>query len=270
MKRPVEVIEHLARSDHRVEVLEAISTGPQTRDEVRELVDASRVTVGRILSDLEERSWIERDGQEYVATERGRYVTTEFNRLVANLDAFDSLPAVTSWFPRDEPSFDLSQLDDATVINSDAADLIGPIRRSLDLIRTADSVRALANGASHEFIETMRSATETGATHELVLPGEAVFALQSDNELRPDMRAMLETDRFVLHSIEQELPVLLIADDTVSLCSGDHACMVETEDPEVYEWAETYFGSVKGTAEPVPADRFKRGPTALDGEAIVD
>jgi predicted transcriptional regulator len=87
MNSPLDTIEYLARSDHRVEVLDAIRTTPRTREEIRDLTDASRVTAGRIIADLEDRGWIVRRGTEYEATTSGRFVAREFSRLMRNLEA---------------------------------------------------------------------------------------------------------------------------------------------------------------------------------------
>lgn len=51
----LDTIEYLARSDHRVEVLGGICVAPRTREEIRDRTDASRVTAGRIIADLDER-----------------------------------------------------------------------------------------------------------------------------------------------------------------------------------------------------------------------
>lgn len=51
-------ITFLARSEHRIAVLDALQEAPRARHELRELTGASRVTVNRVLDDLEDRGWI--------------------------------------------------------------------------------------------------------------------------------------------------------------------------------------------------------------------
>lgn len=272
MDSSLDTIEYLARSDHRVEVLDAICTAPRTREEIRGLTDASRVTVGRIIADLEERDWIVRNGTEYEPTTSGRFIAREFTRLVRNLDTFEALPPVVEWFPGDEPAFDLCLLDDATVVTADEGDLIAPIRRGLDHIGQADHLRAVGNGISHEFAEAIREAVETGQRNIIIGPPEMVDAIRTDADLRADIRAILESDRATLlqYEGEENLPVVQIGDDSVTLCSGDHRAMVETDDPTVYEWAESYFASLRSRATPVLAEAFAEEAAPQDDGALVE
>lgn len=258
MKSSLDTIEYLARSEHRVEVLDAIRTEPRTRADLRASVDASRVTVGRIVRDLEERGWIRRDGTRYETTPRGAYVAREFAGLVRNLEAYEALPPVCEWFPGDEPSFDLSLLDDATVVTADEGDLIAPIRRALAFVHRSERLRVVATGSSHEFSRAMREAIEWGATHTLVVPPAAVEALRADPEMCTDTHAMLDAGGLTLlrYDGNDDLPVMQIGDDAVLLCSGDHRAMLETDDPAVYEWAGSYFGSLRAGSTPVDAEAF--------------
>lgn len=268
MGSPLDTIAYLARSDHRVEVLGAICAQPRTRGEIRELADASRVTVGRIIADLEERGWVERVGRRYEATAAGRYVAFEFDRLVENLEAFESLPPVVEWVPGDEPSFDLSRLAGAEVVTAEEGDIIAPMRQALGLIEDADRVRAVANGAAKEFVRAMRAAVQAGARHTLVVPPGTLDALSSEPGLRAGVMAGLEAGLRLL-VVDADLPVLQIADDTVALCSRDHQAMVETDDPAVYEWAEGYFESLLAGATHISLESFEADAVVTEGEASV-
>jgi predicted transcriptional regulator len=258
MNSPLDTIAYLARSDHRVEVLEAVCTTPRTREQIRDLTDASRVTVGRIIADLEERDWILRNGTEYEATASGRFVSREFIRLMRNLETYADLPPVMEWFPDGQPSFDLCLLDDATVTTADEGDLIAPIRRALELIGRSDQVVAVGNGASREFIEAIRDAVEDGQTHTMLGPPAMVESLRTDPDQRADMRSILESDRATLLQYEGDvnLPVIQIGDGSVALCSGDHRAMVETTDVEIYDWATSYFETLRSEATSVPVQTF--------------
>lgn len=272
MHPPLDTIEYLARSEHRVEVLDAIRSKPRTREEIRSLADASRVTVGRIIADLEERGWIVRTGQRYEATPRGEFVAAEFTRLMRNLESFESLPPVVEWIPGAQPTFDLCHLADATVVSADESDLIAPIRRALDLIARSENLRIIANSASREFAEATRDAVESGQTHALIVPPETVDAMRGDPDLHAATREVLESGRATLlqYDGDDDLPVVQIGDETVALCSGDHRTMVETDDESVYEWAESYFASLRSDATPVSLEAFADETTVVEGEAYVE
>lgn len=267
MKSPQESIEYLARSEHRIEVLQAICNTPRTREEIRELTEASRVTAGRIIADLEERGWIVRSGTEYESTSSGRFVTKEFTRLQENLKAFAELPSVVEWFPDGQPEFDLSRLADATVTTANEGDLIAPIRRGLNHIERATHLRAVGNGISKEFAEALREAVEADQTVIMLGPPEMIEAARDDPDLLTDMRTILESDQGTLlrYDVDFDLPVMQIGDDAVALCDGDHQAMVETENEAVYEWAEDYFESLRRQATRVSPTELK-----LDAAAAKD
>lgn len=253
-----DAIEYLARSDHRLDVLNAIREAPRTRSEIRSMTDASRVTVGRIIADLEDRNWIVRRGNEYEATTSGRFVAAEFTRLQDNLEAFRSLPSILEWLPHDDPPLELRRLDDATVITADEGDLIAPIRHGLEHIAKSDHLRAVGNGITQEYAEAIQDAVEDGQTNTMIGPPEMVEAIRADQELQKTMRAILETGRasFFEYGGDGVLPVMQIGDDSVTICSGDHREMVETEADAVYEWAMLYFESLQAESTEVFEERF--------------
>lgn len=71
-------VEFLARSDHRVGVLEELTAGVRDRADLRTATGAFASTAGRVLSDFEERRWIARDGPSYGLTPLGEYVADRF------------------------------------------------------------------------------------------------------------------------------------------------------------------------------------------------
>lgn len=266
----LEDIEFLARSPYRIQVLEQIRTEPRRRPEFRELTDASRVTIGRILTDFEERELIERTGSEYVATDRGAFLADEFVRLVSNVKILDRLPNILDWFPGDQPTFDLRFLADATVIVADERDILGPIRRGLDHIKRTDQLDLVANSAAAEFIEELLAAVRSGRTNTLLLPPETIEALQLDPDLRQQVREMIGSGRTTLlrYDGDGKPPVFQVGDGTVALCSRDHRAVIETDDPRVYEWAVSYFDSLRAESTPVSAESFADEPTEVERNLV--
>ncbi|WP_096391425.1 hypothetical protein [Halopenitus persicus] len=102
-------VEFLVSSPNRLDVFDAVRTAPRPRHELRERIDASRVTLSRILRDLEDRKWIERNDGEYSPTPRGEIVTREVAQLFANLEALDGLEAALLWLPVELFDFDLAR-----------------------------------------------------------------------------------------------------------------------------------------------------------------
>lgn len=70
---PLDDIAFLARSAHRVGVLDALAEGQRERDQLRDATGASSPTLGRILADFEERHWVARDGRPYLTIDPNVY-----------------------------------------------------------------------------------------------------------------------------------------------------------------------------------------------------
>lgn len=58
MRTPLGDIEFLARSEHRLTVLETLPEEGLTPNELKEETGIPRATIGRILGNFEERGWV--------------------------------------------------------------------------------------------------------------------------------------------------------------------------------------------------------------------
>ena len=115
METSLAEVEFLALSENRVEVLRLLAEGARDRSELAAETGASQATLGRILRDFEERSWVERRGGEYTATATGRLVSRGFTDLLDILATERELRGVVEYLPAEELTFDLRHLSDATV-----------------------------------------------------------------------------------------------------------------------------------------------------------
>lgn len=97
---PMDEVEFLARSDHRVTVLRTLSDRPRTRADLHDATGIPQPTLGRILGDFTERNWAERDGHEYALTEPGMLVAAafDFQLLAVGTARFDPVLAATPSF----------------------------------------------------------------------------------------------------------------------------------------------------------------------------
>ncbi len=97
----IEEIEFIASSKHRVGVLEALAEGGHDRRDLESMTGAHSSTIGRVLSDFEERRWIERNGPTYELTPLGEYVADQFADLCDAMEIEGKLRAVWQWLPRE-------------------------------------------------------------------------------------------------------------------------------------------------------------------------
>lgn len=244
--------EFLVSSPNRIDVFEAIRTGPRTRHELREMTDASRVTLSRILGDLEDRGWIERVEAEHAPTPKGAVVATEMAQLFANLEAINHIEGVLEWLPVDLFDFDLACLSDATVLSSTERNLTAAITHTATRVREASHVRNVATGVSSEVVEAyLHGATSNDRSLETIFHSSVFGTIQEDTTLRSQFHAMLGSDHITVHQYDGEEPpvMLTICDDIVIMCGQSNPRSppegLETSNERVRAWATAYFDEIR-------------------------
>lgn len=255
----LEAIEFLARSPHRVAVLGALADAPRTRHELKELADVSRVTIARLLEDLEERGWLVHDDGQYEATARGRVVSREVARLRANLQVSDRLDDALRWLPVEEFEFDLARLHDADVLRAETWESqTEAIRHAASLAEGTDAIRGTAIGFSHEVVDTIRDmVVDRDGTFEAVVDETAFGMIRDDEGLRDRFQDILAAEGGALYHYQGARPLHMVMrfDDIAVICGhvdeGPPPGTLESRDERVHAWAKSYFESALAESEPV-------------------
>lgn len=261
---PLEAVEYLARSPNRVEVLDAIAETPRARHQLRELTGASRVTVSRILTDLEERGWVVHANGQYEPTPRGAFVASEFTQLLENMEAAEKLDGALGWLPTDAFEFDLACLHDAEVLRASSwKDHTASIRHAADLVDDATRIWGTAIGFSHEVVDAIRERTVGGeASFEAVVDGTVMDMICTDAGLRSGFRDVIESGNGSLHRYDGEKPphMVMTFDETVVVCGhtgdGPPPGTLETDDETVRKWARSYYESALNDSRPVDSEHL--------------
>ena len=256
----LEEIEFLALSANRVDVLRLLSEGRYTRTELARETGASQATLGRILGDFDERSWIARDGSEYAATATGQLVAAGFTDLQEILETERTLRDIVEYLPTEEFGFDIRRLADATITVPTQTRPNAPLQRLLSLLRESEEVRAFSHAFNEQSLTVVREQTDAGEqTFEGVFSRDAIGALADDSSLRGQLRDLLETDRATVRIRDDGVPLAaMIVDDIVYLLLRDEQgilrASVDIEDEEVRSWAHEAFDDYWETAEPLEGD----------------
>lgn len=250
----------LARSPNRAAVLAALREAPADRTTLRERVDASRVTVGRITTDLEERGWIERSGQGYRVTAAGRAVSEAYERFVDTVETTRRLADVFEYLPTERFDFDVVRLADAEVLVPTPTDPGHHLSRLAAMFERYDTVRLVAHAVEPRVVTT---AAENGTTIHGVVTPEVVDAMRADPALLDRAVPMVEEGTLDLRVAGRDVvdvqfgvfgrETMISADDDLGIPRG----IVVSEAPEVREWALSAYESFRERATPLGATRLR-------------
>ncbi|WP_290815936.1 winged helix-turn-helix domain-containing protein [Halovivax sp.] len=244
---PLDDIEFLARSAHRVTALDALADGPRSRAELQTMTGASTSTIGRTLREFEDRYWIERDGNAYVATSLGSFVASGMRELVDRIETEHKLRDVWEWLPAEASGFTVEMSADAIVTVASVDAPYRPVNRFLSLLRETDRLRfagfdvALLEPCKDELRRRIVDGMET----EIVDPPSVaryVLSAHADHCTGP-----LESGNLTVR-IHDDLPLYGIGlfDDRVAISgydpdSGTVRVLVDTDSSDAREWAESTY-----------------------------
>jgi predicted transcriptional regulator len=266
MSDPLEDAAYLTRSEHRVTTLDLLAEEPRDRTALKEATGVSRVTMGRMLGELEDRGWVRRDGHEYHVTHAGRIIAEDLSRLLETTDTAQKLRDVEEFLPVEKLDFDLRRFADATVFRPSRSDPNAPMRRMATLLSESDRVRVLAPSVSLVPVRAHRNRLLDAADHEatVVFTADAVDVALTDPDIRGWFREMAETGRYRMFEYDGSYPLdVVIVDETVLLTlfdetggAGFHS-MIESTDEAIRSWAVAEFDQHWREAEHVDPEAFE-------------
>lgn len=257
----LEDIAYLSRSANRVRILEALATRAYPRRDLEEATGTSRTTLGRILTEFEERGWAERtaDGT-YAATPRGKHVAAEFRPLATAFETIRSLGEAVACLPVEELSIGLHHFSDATVRRPSPNEPLEPGRHLAELLEDASTMYTLTFVAPPAPVgQAMADGVRSGRlTVEHVLAGGLVEHLRDRPEGPPQWREYLEAGANV-YRYEGHIPCnLFVVDERVLVFSDrpEATEAIESDDETVRAWAVDLVEGYGDDAERVEAESF--------------
>lgn len=262
MHSAVEEIDFLARSDHRIGVLEVLTQGPCSRANLRAVTGASSPTMGRVLADFEDRRWIVRDGPTYELTSLGEFVADRFLDLRKAMEIERKLRDVWQWLPREMEGFSVDMFTDAVVSRPGPGYPYEPVERLTQLIGGTDRMRGFDSIVQKSINnETVCRAVLDGMELEYVYSPVALEGTFAWNPDRVMEAATCENCTVLVHDAlpDGDRCGLGIVDDRVGICchdidTGALTAIVDTDAPEAREWAISTFEHVRQEARPVDAE----------------
>ena len=257
MGSSLETVEFLARSEHRVEVLDALADGPHTRAELRELTGASSSTISRTLREFENRYWVRREGHRFEATSMGAFVIEGLVTLLQRLETEETLREVMPWFPSADVDFAVVRcLGDAEVVQPTESDPMAPVRRAGQQLRAGTRLRFLTTQVTVRYFEVVRERVASdGMEVEGVVTPRVYDTLVNDSAMAAVYRDLCAADGVSLLVAEMVPLILQIIDTRVGIGLVDEAAnprgLICSDDDRVRRWAVDTFETCRDGAEPV-------------------
>lgn len=237
----------------RYDLLEALSDGAQTKNELESMLGVSRSTVDRAVRSLEEEDFVVRGTGGVSLTLVGRIVLDGYRRFRSGLVGLDQARPLFHEFHRDELlPFELFR--DADVINANRQSPHRPIVALQQFLDDATTVKSIVTGLIPEYVEFYRTQIVDRETAvELVVQSPVLDELLAT--YWDSMDEALSTGRLTVYETPTDPPYSLKVAETDSrevgmVTYGDQGVsgFIRSDDERAVEWAEAVYRRTKSDA----------------------
>ena len=276
MDVPPDDVEFLVTSDHRIAVLDALIEGPGDRDVLRSATGASSPTMSRILTDFEERNWVEREGRTYQLTGLGEFVAGRLAEFVEAMTVEHRLRDVWQWLPHELDGFSVDLFTDVAITRPNPGYPDRPVERRIELITETSTWRGV--GVAMLGLRTLETSFDRFIDQQDEFHCEYIYPPEVFEELLSwgDTEKILEAARSESYSVllHEDLPFderyeICLFDECVTICCYDHEigglqALVETTSSDMRTWAESYYEQFRTEAEPLGDPSERGSPISLE------
>lgn len=261
---PIADIAYLARSEHRVPTLVALTDRPRSRSELCELAGVSSSTMRRTLDEFEGRIWIHKDGYQYVATRLGEAIASGMEDVIERVETERKLRDVWHWLPDELGKFSIETWSELTVTVADPDSPYRPVGRFESLLRNTTTLRFLRPEVAlmDPCFDVLHQLIGDGVDMTLIDRPEchsyflSTYPKRSSEMVRQDNFTVLEQDDLPPYGVG-----LLDACVTISCYeqdSGTVHALIDTEAPAVREWGESIYETYKADARYIEPQQYTR------------
>lgn len=265
-----EMVEFMARSPTRISVMKVLAdaNGPLTKRDIHENISASRSTLGRTLDQMAAFDWLIETPEGYRLSALGATICREFESLLESLEMADEYSPLLGTLPAAVIDFDLGLLEEATITEATPGTPFAPVERAIEIRQSSESVRELTPVLLKESTRRLRdrlSRTPSSEPIEIVVPAELLEQLEEDSPYAALLEPMITSNTADIYASPANIPWLLSLLDGCILFGtfddeGRPVALIETDHPEIIDWAESRYRSYLDAA-----DRVTHLPTASGG-----
>nr|WP_245154565.1 ArsR family transcriptional regulator [Halorussus marinus] len=243
-------------------MLDLLANGARPREELSERMDATRVTLSRILGDLEDEGFVEQTNadREYELTTFGELVYRDFARLLGTVSVGQIHPDLVSRLPTDWFDFDLRCLVDSEHVRGKSADPFAAARVVANALKDGSSCEAIVGTFTslpmyaHE--QDIRDGTESEVR--VVFDSDVTATMLEDPSLRSKWREIeAATDSTVYYSLDERLPCTVDLIDgetvffTIDRVEDTGFDIISCSHPDVLAWADRVCSEHRDRAVPL-------------------
>jgi predicted transcriptional regulator len=259
---PVDDIGYLSRSEHRIPMLVSLTDRPRSRSELCELNDVSSSTARRTLSEFEDRTWVRKEGYQYVATRLGEAIAAGMEGLIDLFETERKLRDIWHWVPDEVIEVPTETWSEMTVTLPEPDSPYRPVNRFKSLLQQTNEVRYLRPEVAlmEPCFDALLLLIDAGVDMTLIdRPSCHAYFITTYPERSLEME---KRDNFTVLE-HDELPQcgigLLETRITISCYeqdSGSVQALIDTDVPAIREWAESTYASFEIDARPVNPEAY--------------
>ena len=228
-----------------------------------ELTGASRFTLQRILSELEDREWVRRTSEgSYVTTPTGAHVVNELVPFVESMETIDELGEAVAALPIESLSVGIQHFRDATVIRPAPNDPNAPGAYFTTSIRETAELRYVVDLAAPLALEkAMRERVVGGVLQSEHVLTERLFRYNCRYPERAQTWKELTEGGADVYRYDGNISCnVFVLDETVLLGEtppdGEECVLIETESEPVREWAHEFVKEHRAKADRLTGKEF--------------
>ncbi|WP_144920871.1 helix-turn-helix transcriptional regulator [Halorubrum salsamenti] len=254
---PIGDIAYLARSEHRVPTLVALTERPRSRSELCELAGVSSSTIRRTLEEFENRVWIRKDGYQYTATRLGEVIASGMEDLIEQVETERKLRDIWHWLPDEVSEFPVETWDAMTITVAEPDSPYRPIDRFESLLKETTDLRLIRPEIAlmEPCFEVLVQLIDEGVDVVLVArPESHTYFLSTYPERSVEM---MQQDNFTVleHDALPPYGTSLLDERAAITCyerdSGTVHILIDTDVAAIREWAQSMCETYASEAHPV-------------------
>lgn len=262
-RTPLDDVDHLARSPHRARVIHLFAQGDWTRRDLHDETDIPQPTLGRILGSFQDRSWLERHGQTYSLTPRGRLIATHFEDLLDVVGTVQALPATADFEPLFDLGFETDWLARVEVTTpDDRTDWYGHLRQTRKSVERVEDVREIAPGPLPGMAELLLEHLRANEVEiESIFPRETFESIVAGPDERSLFADLLRTGNASVYLVDDMIRFYLARHGDhvvidVPSSTGGPVVRLTTDQRAVLDWVESRIDDFRERADPVTLENL--------------